>query len=134
MLYLNRTLEVAAANARWQHRKRAIGLFDLRPERRPILVTVEVPRVGALDVVTAEGLRDLRLPASYPFAAGHARCRPIGRRAYKGGLPGIACRSAAECFATGWVGEELAWFDRAPGVRERGPRRAFGEWYPDSIP
>jgi len=37
-LYLNKTLEVAAANARRQHAGRVIGLFDLKPARRPWLL------------------------------------------------------------------------------------------------
>lgn len=54
-LYLGGSEEVAAANARRQHRGRAIGLFDLRPERRPVLVTVEVPEGTVLDAVTPGG-------------------------------------------------------------------------------
>ncbi len=133
-LYLNRTIEVAAANARWQHRGRAIGLFDLQPDRRPILVATAVPNAHVLDVVTGGGIRALRLPASYPFAVDHSRCQPIGRRAYKSAIPGVACRSAAECTASSWVGEELAWFDHALPLGEQGPRREFADWYPDSIP
>ena len=133
-LYLSQTVEVAAANARTQHRGRAIGLFDLRPDRRPMLLTVSASAAQVLDVVTPAGIQALRLPSAYPFRVDHARCRPIGRRAYRSGLPGIACRSAAECTPSSWLGEELAWFDNAPPVTETHPRRVFADWYPDSIP
>lgn len=134
-LYLNRTLNVAAANARAQHAGRAVGLFDLKPERRPHLLQVAVPRARVLDVVTASGIRALHLPKAYPFGVPHARCWPIARRAYADAtLNGIACRSAAECTRTTWVGEELAWFDRAPVLKKNGSRRDFASWYPDPMP
>ncbi len=133
-LYLNRTLEVAAANARWQHRGRAIGLFDLRPNRRPILVSIEVPSSRVLDVVTTSGLRALRLPLTYPYGIGYERCQPIGNRARNSGLPGVACRSSAESTAMRWLGEELAWFDRTTPLSENAPRLPFKLWYPDLIP
>lgn len=134
-LYLNRSVGVAAANARARHTRRAIGLFDLKPDRRPWLLQVGVPRSLLLDVVTASGITALRLPRTYPFSVPHARCWPIARRAYANSkLKGIACRSAAECTKTTWIGEELAWFDRAPHLRENGPRRGFAEWYPDPAP
>ncbi|MGR4065930.1 MAG: RES family NAD+ phosphorylase [Vulcanimicrobiaceae bacterium] len=134
-LYLNKTLEVAAANARKQHAGRAIGLFDLLPSRRPSLLEVNVPRSTLLDAVTEEGIADLGLPASYPFGVPHARCQPIGKRAYDSGeFRGIAYRSAAESTATYWVGEELAWFDSAPPLQESTSRRAFKDWYPHPFP
>ena len=132
---LKATLAVAAANARNAHRDRAIGLFDLRPERRPSLLQVNVTDHAVLDVVTTDGLRRLRLPQDFPWHVSHERCQPIGLRAYRApGFYGIASRSAAECTQTHWVGEELAWFDRSPALRETGRRRAFVEWYPDLIP
>ena len=120
VLYLNATLIVAAANARTHHAGRAIGLFDLKPERRPHLLTLEVPRSLALDAVTAE--------------VGHSRCYPIGKLAYKEQrLRGIACRSAAECSPTEWLGEELAWFDRSPALQAISTQ-SFAAWYPDAQP
>jgi hypothetical protein len=134
-LYLDATLDVAAANARSQHAGRAIGLFDLRPERRPWLVSVAVPRSRVLDVVTPAGISRLKLPKHYPFGVAAQQCWPIARRAYSDStLWGVACRSAAECTKITWIGEELAWFDRAPRLRETAPRRAFEEWYPDVKP
>ncbi|MBC5798652.1 MAG: RES family NAD+ phosphorylase [Candidatus Eremiobacteraeota bacterium] len=133
-LYLNRTLDVAAANARWQHRGRAIGLFDLQLDRRPILISLDVPLSRTLDVVTDLGLRGLRLPSTYPYGIGYERCRPIGRRARNAGLAGVACRSSAESTGTRWLGEELAWFDHAPRLSENAPRLPFHVWYPDLTP
>ncbi|HTU68842.1 MAG TPA: hypothetical protein VMF11_00860 [Candidatus Baltobacteraceae bacterium] len=134
VLYLNATYAVAAANARRRHAGRAIGLFDLKPDRRPHLLTLDVPRSLALDVVTDAGIAALDLPANYPWRVAHARCRPIGKNAYaQRRLRGIACRSAAECTATDWIGEELAWFDRSPLLVERS-RRSFEQWYPDPHP
>ncbi len=134
VLYLSQTLAVAAANARRQHLGRAISLFDLKPERRPHLLTVDVPRSLNLDVVTREGLSALKLPASYPWHIERERCHPIGKRAYaEHRLRGIAARSAAECMRTQWLGEELAWFDLSPRVIEV-ERRSFARWYPDVYP
>lgn len=135
VLYLNATVAVAAANVRAQHPGRAIGLFDLKPDRRPWLLHVHVPRSHVLDVVTLSGIGALRLPLHYPYDVSHERCRIIGKRAYADrDLRGIACRSAAECTVTWSCGEELAWFDRAPALRESGARRPFAQWYPDAIP
>lgn len=134
-LYLTATIEVAAANARAQHAGRAIGLFDLRPDRRPHLLQVHVVRSLVLDVVNANSIRSLRLPITYPWKVSHHRCQPIGVRAYsRGVLRGVACRSAAECSNVAWLGEELAYFDSAPRLRENGTRKTFAEWYPDVVP
>ncbi len=134
-LYLNATIEVAAANARMQHRGRALGLFDLLPSARPSLLQVHIPSSHVLDVVSPHGVRAVRLPATYPFGVTQERCRPIGARAYAmAELRGIACRSSAEAAPTSWLGEEVAWFDRSPRPKENGSRRAFEEWYPDAYP
>jgi len=133
-LYLNATVDVAAANARHQHRDRAIKLFDLRVEARPRLITVFVPNHDVIDVVTDDGIRELGLPTSYPCDVPHELCHPIARDAYANGDPGIACRSNAEAMQGFWVGEELALFERALPVEEVGRRRAFSEWYPDVVP
>ncbi|MEO8899824.1 MAG: RES domain-containing protein [Candidatus Dormibacter sp.] len=134
-LYLCADRAVAAANARAQHAGRAIGLFDLKPERRPHLLCVHVPRSICLDVVSAAGVAEVGLPAGYPFGVGRERCQRIGRRAYRNGsYRGIACRSAAECRPAAWVGEELVWFDTSPILVENGTRLDFASWYPDPVP
>lgn len=133
-LYLNATISVAAANARHQHARRAIQLFDLRPEKRPSLLDVVVPTSRVTDVVSLEGIAGLGLPGSYPLGVGRAQCWPIARGAYADTtIAGIACRSNAECTPTHCVGEELAWFDRSPLPRER-RRRDFAHWYPGPQP
>ena len=135
VLSLNATVAVAAANARVQHRGRAIGLFDLRPDRRPRLLQVHVPNSVVLDVVSKSGVRDLRLSPQFPWNVPHERCQPIGLRAYLSAeFRGIASRSAAECTSDEWLGEELSWFDSSPFLPENGPRRSFARWYPDPIP
>ncbi|MGZ3504160.1 MAG: RES domain-containing protein [Vulcanimicrobiaceae bacterium] len=134
-VYLNQSIEVAAANARAQHQGRAIGLFDLRPERRPHLLEMRVTDATVVDVVTESGIVGLHLPKRYPFGVTHERCWPIARRAYADSTyAGIACRSNAECTATSWLGEELAWFDRSAPPKESAPRRPFSRWYPDVAP
>ena len=135
ILYLCANRAVAAANVRAHHAGRAIQLFDLRPEQRPMLLSVRVPRSRCCDVVTAPGVAAAGLPPSYPYRVPHGRCRRVGAAAYReGSTRGIACRSAAECRPEGWVGEELAWFASSPPLRENGPRQPFAAWYPDPAP
>ena len=133
-LYLCATVDVAAANARAQHRHRAIQLFDLRPLARPSLVMVNVPENRFLDVVTEAGLAALRFPRTYPFGVAYERCWPIARRAYAQRIAGIASRSNAEATSTFWIGEELALFDYSLPVRRVGKIKSFAQWYPDVIP
>ena len=132
-LYLNATLEVAAANARVNFAGEMHLLHDLRPEFRPDLQSFRVPAAEYLDAVTPEGVRELGLPAGYPERTGWRRCQAIGLAAYEAGEPGLACRSAAEAAAGQWVGEELALFDRpGTGTGARAGRRVkFGRWYPE---
>jgi RES domain-containing protein len=132
-LYLNATLRVAAAQARYQHAGRAIALFDLRPERRPMLATFDVPAVRVVDVVNAEPIRALRLPKVYPVGVEWEPCQRIARRAYREDVAGVAARSAAEARVDEVVGEELAYFDSQPALEARS-RRAFADWYPDPYP
>jgi RES domain-containing protein len=132
-LYLNATVRLAAAQARHQHEGRAIALFDLRPERRPMLASFDVPPVTVVDVVTAEAIRSLGLPATYPVDVAWEACRQIARAAYQRGLAGVAARSAAEARVNDVVGEELAYFDAQPAL-DALDGKAFAEWYPDPHP
>lgn len=94
-----------------------------------------MPRSVCLDVVSAAGIAALHLPQNFPFGVGHPTCQRIGRAAYRlAACRGIACRSAAECRPTVWLGEELAWFDSSPALSDNGPRQDFATWYPDPIP
>ncbi|MHB8147112.1 MAG: hypothetical protein ACYDGM_07645, partial [Vulcanimicrobiaceae bacterium] len=124
----------AAANARRQHRNRAIQLFDLRQESRPLLITLEFPQHDVVDVVTEAGVADIGFPKSYPLGVPHSQCHPIARAAYADGITGIACRANAEATEASWIGEELAVFDHSLPVAEIGRRRQFAQWYPDAIP
>ena len=132
-LYLNATVRVAAAQARHQHEGRAIALFDLRPERRPILASFDVPAVIVVDVVSADAIRSLDLPSAYPVGVTWAPCQQIARTAYSSDIAGVAARSAAEARPNDVVGEELAYFDSQPALNEL-ERTAFADWYPDPYP
>ena len=135
VLSLCADVAVAAANARSRYAGRAIQLFDLRPEQRPMLLSVHVPRSRCTDIVTGKGIAAAGLPPTYPYGVSHARCRRVGAAVHREGSDrGIACRSAAECRPDSWVGEELAWFDTSTTLREDGPRLAFAAWYPDPAP
>lgn len=133
-LYLNRDLEVASANARAQHRGRAIGLFDLRAGSRPLLQWFDVAAARYVDAVTAQGVAALGFPATFPHATTWHRCQSIARVAYIRRAPGIACRSSAEATAEFWAGEELAIFDTQMMPRTIGKPVPFGRWYPQLKP
>jgi RES domain-containing protein len=132
-LYLCADFAVAAANVRFQFVGRAIKLFDLSPSARPELVTVDIPRLDVVDVVTADGVHALGLPPSYPNGVPWPPCQAIAREAYADGAAGVAARSNAEVTATSWVGEELAVFDTVSGLAQIS-REVFPVWYPDPIP
>src|SRR5262245_19239583 len=126
VVYLCRSIEVARGNV---HRKLAgqpYGPEDLLPGAGPVLVRTNVPEDRYLNAVTDAGLRDLRLPKTYPLDSRRRpiswrRCQPIGLRAWDAGLPGVAARSAAG------AGEELAYFERRK--LRRGAVRAFENWF-----
>jgi RES domain-containing protein len=132
-LYLCATGAVAAANARRRFVGRAIKLFDLVAAARPELVTVEVPQLDVVDIVTARGVRAAGLPPEYPYGVPWPPCQAIARDAFAHGLSGVAARSSAEATASSWIGEELAAFEIVRGFTHVS-REAFAEWYPDPIP
>ena len=132
-LYLNATIQVAAANARAQHAGRAIKLFDLLPEARPELVTFEVPLVDVLDACTPEGIAALGFAENFLYGVAGPACQMIGGEAHANALAGVAARSNAEATETASVGEELALFEEIVVGPSRA-RRRFDEWYPDPIP
>jgi RES domain-containing protein len=135
VLYLNADVKVAAANARANHARRAIQLFDLNEDARPALVEVALSPSQMLDIASPEGIAANGLPATYPCWVGHAECQPIGQSAYDYGLDGVACLSSAECTPTSVVGEELGVFDRVVASRVKRRRtRSFARWYPDAVP
>jgi RES domain-containing protein len=132
-LYLNATIQVAAANARAQHAGRAIKLFDLLPEARPELVTFEVLMVDVVDACTPDGIAALGFAENFPYGVTWQPCQAIGREAHATAMAGVAARSNAEVTETAWVGEELALFEEFVVGSPRA-RRRFDEWYPDPIP
>jgi RES domain-containing protein len=114
-IYLNKTRDVAAANARRQFEGEIATLYDLQPNQQPDLVTVMVDEAS------------LRLPASYPVGVVHERCHEIAELAYTDeNIAGVACRSNAEATETSIVGEELAVFDRSSGSKQRWRRFCIG--------
>lgn len=129
VLYLNRTLGMAALQALENFRGEAHSLFDLRPERRPHLQTFGVAEADYVDAVTAEGLRALALPNTYPDGAGWAACQEIGGRSFAAGERGIACRTACAA-ARDPEHEELALFDRDGAPAAPGERLPFAQWFP----
>jgi len=133
-LYLNATVLVAAAQARFQHKDRAIKLFDLQPHARPMLATFDVDETVVVDAVDPAAVRALRLPVSFPFGVDHEPCRKIAQRANAAGIAGVATRSNAEATRTTTVGEELALFDTHPLPKQIGQGVAFADWYPAPIP
>ena len=133
-LYFNRDIAVAAANARWRYRNRAIKLFDLKPSERPILVPFEVALLQVADAISDRGVEATDLPKNYPSSDDHVACQAIGLQAVREGLDGVASRSAAEATATSWVGEELALFDTRPLPTPAGPALTFARWYSGAHP
>lgn len=133
--YLNRDLATARANARVFLDDRLRGLpftvDDLDPDGLPVLVATDVPGDDFVDVVTVRGRLAAGLPRNYPrnddgTPVGWERCRPVGAEAWRGGEPGIACRSAAPGAPEN--GEELAWFPRRTRLDPL-TRLRFDDWF-----
>ena len=130
VVYLNSSVDLARAQVRHRLEPRGIRPEDLDPELGPMLAHTRVPDGDYVDAVSAEGLGELGLPATYPVdgrgtAVPHAVCQPIGQRAWDGGEPGIACRSAARAVPPG--AEELAFFARRRLRLVRS--EPFVDWY-----
>jgi hypothetical protein len=108
------------------------GPEDLEPAAAPVLVRTVVPDAAFfVDVVGDAGCDAAGPPATHPLDADgtqvpHERCRPMGRAARGAGLPGIACRRAAQAAPPG--GEELAWFGRGSLLATL-HRRVFDDRY-----
>ncbi|HEU4883692.1 MAG TPA: RES domain-containing protein [Longimicrobium sp.] len=129
VLYLNRTIRMAALQAHDNFTGEAHSLFDLRPDRRPHLQGFDVPRADYVDAVTDDGVVALGLPATYPDGIGWDVCQRIGGEAYDGGEPGIACRTAC-AGGDDPDHEEMALFDRDGQPASPGQRWTFAEWFP----
>lgn len=133
VLYLNASIDVAAARARRNFEGEIATLYDLAPQQRPDLAVVKLTVARFVDAITNDGLRSLQLPVAYPKRVGHRRCQAIGLRAYARRENGIAYRSDVTWPETG-EGEELALFDTSKR-RARGRERLhFSKWYPTEMP
>ncbi len=95
-LYLNQTREAALANARRSVIERwGVTLDDVRPDALPDLQHVDVIPGGRFaDALTAVGIAQLGLAASYPVDIPHPPCQGIGAAAHRAGLDGVAPLSA----------------------------------------
>jgi hypothetical protein len=114
-----------------KHRGLPYTVTDLRPERRPNLVHIQVRRDSFVDVITDAGCVAAGLPKTYPRDRAKRpvdwdRCRPAGAAAWQQGEPGIASRSASA--RRGDTGEELAWFQRRSRLKPRVIQR-FPDWF-----
>jgi hypothetical protein len=126
VVYLCASIEVARANVHLKLAGQPYGPEDLLPGSGPVLVRTAVPEDRYLNAVTDAGLRDLRLPRTYPLDGRRRRvpwrrCQPLGERAHDSGLPGVAARSATR------RGEELAYFGRRK--LRRGRVWEFENWF-----
>ena len=131
VVYLNADERVARANLLQRFASLPYGPEDLEPATAPLLVSTVVPDGDFLDAVSDAGCTAAGLPPTYPLGEDgaqvpHERCRPVGQAAWDAGLPGIACRSAAQAAPPG--GEELAWFARGTRLTPL-LVRVFDDWY-----
>jgi RES domain-containing protein len=130
VVYLNASVPVARAQVRQKLEDRGVRPEDLQAEEGPVLVHTLVPEDHYVDVVTDRGCISLGLPSTYPvdkqkMLVPHSVCQPIGQRAWNGGEPGIACRSAARTAPAD--GEELAFYARQDLRTHH--TEAFADWY-----
>lgn len=131
VVYLNGDVRVARANVLQRFEGLPYGPEDLEPSAAPALVSTVVPEDEFVDVVGNAGCAAVGLPPTYPVdedgvRVPHELCQPVGRAAWDAGLPGIACRSAAQSAARG--GEEMAWFVRGEPLRPL-EVRSFRDWF-----
>jgi len=124
-LYLNADVETARANALRNYEGEAFGIFDLNPTQRPHLQLVKIAPCEAVDALTPQGRRELKLPLRDKPHLGHQRCQAIGVEAKERGFAGVAARSAARP-----DGAELALFE----LHHLTPveRRPFHAWFLDT--
>lgn len=87
-LYLNATVQVAAANVCAQYSGRAIKLFDLLPKARPELVTFQVSTVDVLDACTPDGIATLGFAENFPYGLPWPPCKAIAREAHSNAFAG----------------------------------------------
>jgi hypothetical protein len=133
--YLCADLATARASARYlldeRLRGQPFGATDLERSELPILISVDIPRLGYLDAVSQGGSLANGLapsPSGSPQQRqARADCRRVAKQAWDQGLPGVACACDFDGALSG--SEELLWFDRHQFrlVAER--TEPFEDWY-----
>lgn len=129
-LYLNRDLATARAQIQRLCDGAPFGPGDLTDDAY-VLVRATLPRRQRVaDLVSSEGLRSVRLAATYPIDSlgritSWRRCQSIGRRVVDAGLDGIEARSAA---VPDGAGRGLAWFTRGRSAVQVGRPEPYGSW------
>lgn len=131
VLYLNRTVRLSRLYVAHKLRDEPYGPEDLDPESGPILIDVEVPPSGYVDVVSDAGCLAVGLPKSYPVDGSgdlvpHPVCWPIGQEAWHQGEQGVACRSATQ--GASRSDEELAWFQRDQKLQASAVKN-YADWF-----
>lgn len=131
-LYLNDSVPLARLQVNHRLAGLPYGVEDLDPTEQHDLVTAAVSELEVLDCVTAEGLRAVGLPETYPRhpngdAVQWRECQPVGEAAHGDGQPGLTCRSAATGAAHG--DEELAVFDTHTAAVSETDRLSFDDWF-----
>lgn len=105
---------------------------DLADDAPFLLIVTRLPkRQVVADLRSDEGLRAVRLPATYPRKRSGARvspqsCAKIGLAVHERGLRGILCRSALRADGSG---RELAWFPATRASRAtRQHTHSYAAW------
>lgn len=131
-LYLNATMDVARANARYLYAGSFYQPEDLTGAAELKLLEVRLTLNRVVDCATAAGLKACNLTVTYPagYENDYSASNAIAREAFRSGDDGVTSRSAAECTPGHFVGDELAVFDRSVPALAVVDTFAFLEWYP----
>lgn len=129
-LYLNEDIATVHAQVRHMFIGRGIDPDDLDDDAPLHLAACTLPRRQRVaDAHSADGLRQLNLPPTYPVnrrgnPIGRAVTQSIGATAHAAGLRGVWCTSAAG------IGREAAWFpaESAEARPAWSSTRPFGDW------
>jgi len=128
-LYLNRTIEVARANARELYAGAFYRPEDLTGGAELQLQEFTVPKESVLNCISEGGAAACGFPPSYPFGCKYASSQAIARDEYAHGTSGVATRCASEASGSAFVGEELALFDRVSRSAKKARLYRFADWY-----
>ena len=120
-LYLNGDVATARMQVERMLSGSPVTIDDLADDAY-FLIAAALPRAQTCaNAVTADGLRALGLPDTYPgnpdgTLIGQPKCQAIGKRVRSRGLRGMWCRSAVTIDGRG---RELAWFPATNRSRAR---------------